>query len=211
MSSENNREAVQGDPAAEEKRVAARRRFLRIGAGGSAALVMTVTHKRAFAGGIKKGVMASICTSLRGVADLTGVKHKNALETSAMGTPKNMICRPRTNDTNPVGSCTLTHESRYVDANGKVYLVADPGELNKGCGTLELTAQRSETSRLYGAAKRGNTPAGYGEGSGGGYCPIAIDNNGNLNYVLKDYFKLVKAKNGIVSTVKVGTCSPGPL
>ena len=72
MNQDNNREpilpegATQDQRATEDKRVAARRRFLRVGAGGSAALVMTVTHKRSFAGGVKKGVVASHCTSLRG-------------------------------------------------------------------------------------------------------------------------------------------------
>ena len=218
MNQDNNREpilpegATQDQRATEDKRVAARRRFLRVGAGGSAALVMTVTHKRSFAGGVKKGVVASHCTSLRGVPDLTGVKNKKALEFSAMGTPKHLICR-RQGDGQPQGVCTENLESRYVDANGNWYLVADGDELNKGCGTLAETVQKSYNYRLYGVDKSGKKPTGYGEGTGGGFCPIKIDPiTGDLNYVLKDYFKLVKDKNtGVITTVRVGTCTPAPL
>ena len=62
MTPDNQREpiAAEASPqdlrAADDKRVAARRRFLRVGAGGSAALVMTVTHKRSFAGGCLCGI-----------------------------------------------------------------------------------------------------------------------------------------------------------
>ena len=216
MTPDNQREPIapEASPqdlrAAEEKRVAARRRFLRVGAGGSAALVMTVTHKRSFAGGIKKGVVASHCTSLQGVPDLKGVKNKKALEFSAMGTPKHLMCRPRSNDPNPVGNCAEIYPSRYVDSNGITHLVADGNELNKGCGNLNDTVVKSQNYRLYGQDKVGGKDPGYGEGSGGGYCPIAFDNNGNLNYVLKDYF-VKNVVNGSATTVRVGTCTPAPL
>ena len=191
---------------AENKRVAARRRFLRTGASGSAALIMTVTHKRSFAGGIKKGVLASNCTSLKGIADLTGTKHKTPLEVSAMGTPKNLICRHPDNP-QPVGNCAEIYPSRYVDVNGNTYLVADGDELNKGCGNLQLTVQRSQNYRLYGLDKVGGKAPGRGEGSGGEYCPIAFDANGDLNYVQKNYYKI--ESDGRIKLE--GACKPAPL
>ena len=100
-----------------------------------------------------------------------------------MGAPKNMICRPKVADPNPVGNCAITLEPRYVDENGHIHLVADGDELNKGCGNLELTVQQTQTYRLYGMDKLGKKPSGFGQGTGGGYCPIAFDANGNLNYV----------------------------
>lgn len=199
--------ALEGVDAAEAKRVAARRRFLRVGGGGSAALVLTVVHKRSFAG-MKKGVIASQCTSLRGVADLTGAKHKKPLEMSAMGTPKNMICR-QPGDGKPVGNCQEIYPSRYVDQNGKYYLVANGDEINKGCGNLELTVQKSANYRLYGTDKVGGKPPGWGEGSHGEYCPIAFDANGDLNYVQKNYYKLKEDKGAIVVELK-GACKPAP-
>ena len=199
--------------AAEAKRVAARRRFLRVGGGGSAALVLTVVHKRSFAG-MKKGVIASQCTSLRGVADLTGAKHKKPLEMSAMGTPKNMICRPPDKDPNPVGNCTEIYPSRYVDKQGKIYLVADGDQINKGCGNLQLTIDRSRNYRLYGKADKASE-AGYGKGGdGGGYCPVAYDGMGDLNYQPNMYYKRVDKKGGGYDVVLVDSkdpfCKPTP-
>ena len=80
----------------EAKRVAARRRFLRMGAGGSAVLV-TIVHKRAFAQGmsLKKGAIASACVSMQGVPDIKGLNQKKALQLSAMGNPKNVMCNAR--------------------------------------------------------------------------------------------------------------------
>ena len=198
--------------AAEAKRVAARRRFLRAGGGGSAALVLTVVHKRSFAG-MKKGVIASQCTSLHGVADLTGAKHKKPLEMSAMGTPKNMICR-QPGDGKPVGNCGEIYPSRYVDQQGKIYLVADGDEINKGCGNLQLTIDRSRNYRLYGKDKDGKN-AGYGGGGdGGGYCPIAYDAMGDLNYQPNKYYKRVDKKGGGYDVVPVDSkdpfCKPTP-
>ncbi len=218
MSQKNPREPVQGEPSAadaitaEETRVAARRRFLRAGAGGSAALVMTVTHKRAFAG-MKKGVVASNCASLlQGTPDLTGMKHKKPLEFSAMGTPKNLICRTK-DYPQPIGNCAEIYPSRYVDVNGNTKLVADGDELNKGCGRLDNnepghnTLQQSYNYRLYGQDKAGGKLPGYGEGSGGGYCPVVIDANGDLNYVQMNYYKLPKVNN---APQLVGACTPPP-
>ena len=215
MTPDNQREPIapEASPqdlrATEEKRVAARRRFLRVGAGGSAALVMTVTHKRSFAGGVKKGVVASHCTSLQGVPDLKGVKNKKALEFSAMGTPKHLICR-RPGDGQPQGNCAEIYPSRYANINGDTYLVADGNELNKGCGNLNDTVAKSQNYRLYGQDNVGGKAPGYGEGSGGGFCPIAFDNSGNLNYVQADYF-VKKVVNNVLTTVKVGACTPAPL
>lgn len=215
MTPDNQREPIAPEAslqdlrATEDKRVAARRRFLRVGAGGSAALVMTVTHKRSFAGGVKKGVVASHCTSLRGVPDLKGVKNKKALEFSAMGTPKHLICR-RPGDGQPQGNCAEIYPSRYANINGDTYLVADGNELNKGCGNLNDTVAKSQNYRLYGQDNVGGKAPGYGEGSGGGFCPIAFDNSGNLNYVQADYF-VKKVVNNVLTTVKVGACTPAPL
>jgi hypothetical protein len=167
----------------DDRRVRARRRFLRMGAGGSAALVVTVVHKRAFAG-IKKNVVASACTSLQGVPDLKHVNQKKALETSAMGTPKGLICRPRppAHDPNKVGSCMPSKASKYfqlgIGGNTKVQIVEE-GELKHGCGSIlqsamppNNTISASYNYRLYEK----------------GYCPIVYDGSGGLKYDLTAKF-----------------------
>ena len=153
-----------------DARVEARRRFLRIGAGGSAALVVTVMHRRAFAGGgIKKNVVASACTSLQGVPDLRNTKTKRALETSAMGTPKNLVCRPKSAGTDPKNLPNLctgsSKEAQYRDINGNRPTYNDSKNLNDGCGTIEHTTVQSGNYRLYEK----------------GWCPIKYDASG-LNY-----------------------------
>ena len=177
------------DPG-KDKRDVARRRFLRMGVGGSAALVVTMTHKRAFAG-IKKNTVASACISLNGVPDLTGAKHKNALETSAMGTPKNLICRPTDGDTNPVGDPTINNkDSKYVDQYGRKYRIVDDHELDKGFGNLDRTVAGAKNYRLYEK----------------GYCPLVWDSNG-LRYDRSAVY--YEADGGVLSTglynVKAGS------
>lgn len=157
----------------DDRRVEARRRFLRMGAGGTAALVVTVTHKRAFAG-IKKNVVASNCASLQGVPDLKNADRKKALETSAMGTPKGLICRPR-DETPPVCPTTSTKKSQFYkfanDSGQQFYISAK--QFNKGCGSIEQTLQASHNYRLYEK----------------GYCPLKYDANGLYYDTTATYYK----------------------
>jgi hypothetical protein len=163
-----NEPAVEQQPAlspTDDRRVQARRRFLRLGAGGSAALVVTVVHKRAFAG-IKKNVVASNCASLQGVPDLKNADRKKALETSAMGTPKGLICRPR-DETPPICPTTSDKKSQFYkfpnDSGKQFYISAN--KFKNGCGSIEKTLQTSHNYRLYEK----------------GYCPLKYDLNG-LDY-----------------------------
>jgi hypothetical protein len=168
-----------------DRKTAARRRFLRIGAQGSAALVVTVAHRRTFAG-IKNNVMASNCASLQGTPDLKNSHRKKGLETSAMGTPKGLMCRPRppADDPNKIGNCTPSGQSEYYqfpNDGGRVSYVDDK-ELKKGCGSIlpdamppNNTITASYNYRLYEK----------------GYCPIVFDNQGlrydlNATYYKKD-------------------------
>lgn len=145
----------------DDRRIEARRKFLRMGAGGSAALVVTVVHKRAFAGPKKGGgVVASNCASLRGVPDLRKADKKKALEASAMGTPKNMICRPR--DQPPPHPGSPNKKSKYYNQNGQQPLVYSSKKFKEGLGDLDLTLQHANNYRLYEK----------------GYCPIVYDQFG---------------------------------
>lgn len=152
----------------EDKKVAARRRFLRVGAQGSAALIVTVAHRRAFAG-IKKNVIASACASLQGTPDLVGADKKKALEASAMGTPKGLICRPRPPAHDPNKLNILTGQTKqakyYKDGFGTPVQYISEKEFNSGLGTLEgpnSTVSASYNYRLY----------------ENGYCPIVVDSTG---------------------------------
>jgi len=155
----------------EAKRLAARRRFLRMGAGASAsAVLVTVVHKRAFAGGttIKKGAVASACVSLQGVPDMKGLNDKKALQFSAMGSPKNVMCRPRDSTVN---SCvTPQGKDTYVNEFGQKvnYQYYTDKQLKDGCGVLEDTVRKSYDYRLL--QKH--------------YCPVVFDGAGNLTYDL---------------------------
>lgn len=163
----------------EDRKIAARRRFLRISTQGSAALVVTVAHRRTFAG-IKKNVVASACASLQGTPDLKGANQKKALEASAMGTPKGLICRPRppAPDPNKVGSCTPTKTSEFFKLDGNNYTkvpIVDGKQLENGCGSILIdsvppnnTIAASYNYRLYEK----------------GYCPIVFDSSGGLEYKL---------------------------
>ena len=120
------------------RRVDARRKFLRYGASGSAAMVATVSHKRAFAK--KAGALASQCASLQGIPDLTKANSKKALVTSALGGQTNLVCRPQPPATDPNGkdSCTATiSSSTYVDSgNQRVTNFFDGSKMGHGCGEL---------------------------------------------------------------------------
>jgi hypothetical protein len=151
--------------SADDRRVQARRRFLRMGAGGSAALVVTVVHKRAFAGP-KKNVVASNCASLRGVPDLKHADKKKALETSAMGTPKGLICRPR-DEPHPLPPAAGRKKSQFYkfpnDSGQQYYISAK--QFDDGLGSIEKTVEASYNYRLYEK----------------GYCPLKYDGR-NLTY-----------------------------
>ena len=160
-----NNERDPADHTAEEKRLAARRRFLRGGAGG-AALVVTIVHKRAFAmtsSTLKKGAIASQCTSLMGVADMTGLDQKKAIQLSQFGNaPKNMVCRERP----AINTCgTEMNKSQYRDASGNFVNYLDPKQFKNGCGELDVTLEKSYNYRLYEK----------------GWCPVTYD-NGQLGY-----------------------------
>ena len=103
--------AAESQPTAiENKRQAARRRFMRMGAGGAAGLMVTVVHKRAFAGA-KKTTVQSLCGSLQGTPDFiknggsSGVTSKK-ITLSAMGTPKGLVC------TNPSKITDITRDNK---------------------------------------------------------------------------------------------------
>lgn len=169
-----------------DKRVAARRRFLRVGSAGSTAFVMTVVHQRAFAGG-KKATAVSACTSMVGIPDLTKVTGQKALATSAGGTPTGFICRSKGNPATttagnpaPIGICTPGtngsgpgHYSKFTDVNGARYLVAKDTELAKGCGSLAGTFGQGAT-----------IPASYDfRLYEKGFCPLIYDSStGQLSY-----------------------------
>ena len=102
----------------EAKRLLARRRFMRMGAGGTAGLMVTVVHKRAF--GAKKTTVQSLCGSLQGTPNFikngagAGMTSKK-ITLSAMGTPKGLVC----NAPRPGFNATRSNEGRYflVDQN----------------------------------------------------------------------------------------------
>lgn len=163
---------------ADDRRVQARRRFLRIGAGGSAALVVTVVHKRAFAGP-KKNVVASNCASLRGVPDLKNADKKKALETSAMGTPKGLVCRPRDQAPPPLPTMGKKKSEFYKfphDSGQQYYFSAK--QFNKGLGSIDRTLEASHNYRLYEK----------------GYCPLKYDERGLTYDRSATYFE--KKKGG---------------
>jgi hypothetical protein len=157
--------------SAEDRQGSARRRFLRAGAGGTAALVVTVAHKRAFAG-IKKNVVASNCASFQGVPDLKGADKKNALQTSAMGTPKGLICRPRDQQISPPTDTRKSEFYKYANNEGQVLFIKSNGFKN-GSGTIQKTLQMSHNYRLYEK----------------GYCPLKFDQNGLYYDTTATYFK----------------------
>jgi hypothetical protein len=140
--------------AAEDKRAAARRRFLKMGAGGSTAVVVTIMHRRAFAG-IKKGQIISQCVSLQGVPDLKGMDQKKALQLSPMGTPKGVQCLPRP----ATNTCSPKKDANYYNEQGIRPVIASAKMISKGCGNLDDTIAYGNDFRLYEK----------------GYCPVKWD------------------------------------
>jgi hypothetical protein len=153
---------------AEAKRVAARRRFLKGGTGASA-VVLTVLHKRAFAATtvstVKKGAIASACVSLQGIPDIKGITQKKALQLSAMGTPKGLMCRAK-----PVtNTCTFPQDKadKFDQYGNKTQIaVYSNSQLKDGCGYLDDTVANSHDFRLY--SKH--------------YCPVVQNISGDLTY-----------------------------
>jgi hypothetical protein len=148
--------------SAEDKRVAARRRFFKVGAGGSTAVVMTIAHRRAFAG-ILKGQMVSNCVSMQGVLDLQGMNKQDPLLLSPMGTPQAVVCKPRGTEAN---LCNDYQTGQYYNAQGDQVAVIVEGEIAGGCGNLEDTLLYQSDFRLYEK----------------GYCPVQVLPNGDLDY-----------------------------
>jgi hypothetical protein len=203
------------DQLRDARRVAARRKFLRYGASSSAAMVATVSHRRAFA---KKGnAVASQCTSLRGIPDLTKGNSKKALVTSALGKGKsNIICRPKLNDPNKTDCTVKQDHSQYVDSRnnqmmgtGSPYPLYDGDKCVYGVGKLGtgyIPRGGNDASPLvnapYEAIPTSVGSAGFEDGTltrlnlwrlyEKGWCPIVYDANGlrydtNAKYYVKDH------------------------
>jgi len=174
------------NPGIERKRLDARRRFMRLGAGGSAAVVVTVMHKRAFAGSKKTPSTQSLCGS-NTTPDLKGANGKNALQASAMGTPKGLVCYPQT-----TGSCNAYNnawsDNNHLNGSGGKVLYVKDSEFNTGCGSVNNTLSFANNNRLYNK----------------GFCPIKINPNGSLSYdTTASFYKYV---NG---NLTAQACTPG--
>lgn len=185
--------------AEEAKRIAARRRFLHLGAGGSAVMV-TIVHKRAFAGGgtIKKGAIASACVSMQGVPDLKGVTQKKGLQASALGTPKNLACTPR-----PVANTCITPQGNdtLINSFGNEvnFSYFDHNQLKDGCGVLG-TPIGPDGNGLINACD-GTISCSYNYRlQVKHYCPIVFDTNGGLTYDLNAKWYSIDKKTGNVVT-----------
>ena len=157
-------------------------------AGGSAAVVVTITHRRAYAA--KKGALASVCASVIGPPDIKDIKSKNPLELSSVrGGHKNLICpgpgkgqcsdTPDNNDPSDFFArrTDLSFPKVQEDAsdkNTRSYTKVKywHHDLNKGCGTLEETLDKSYAYRLYEK----------------GYCPVVLE-NGTLKYKVATYYE----------------------
>ena len=179
----------------EAKRLMARRRFMRMGAGGTAGLMVTVVHKRAF--GAKKTTVQSLCGSLQGTPNFikngggAGMTSKK-ITLSAMGTPKGLVCNaPRqgfnTNRNNegryflvdPVWGAPPSPGPRIaVDSNdpnkAKIYTFADQ-QVEWGGANLSESLTYGNEWRLVEK----------------GWCPIYVDGNGLLQ--TQKNVKVVKA------------------
>lgn len=170
-----------------DKRAAARRRFLRIGAAGSSVL-LTVVHQRAFAIARPVSVGKVVSTCVSGVADLKNAGTQNALANSVMGGVDNFICR-RPGNTFPTSTCPAgSTDTQFVNSVGTPgkYDAAYSGPpgvgsaLNSGCGTVELTRTTSRDFRLYEK----------------GWCPIAWDGTSTLSYDTSAVYYLAPATPG---------------
>lgn len=164
----------------ENKRQAARRRFMRMGAGGAAGLMVTVVHKRAFAGA-KKTTVQSLCGSLQGTPDFiknggsSGVTSKK-ITLSAMGTPKGLVCKNpspntsalRENKTKYWSHSPFAAGARKVDVGGgQDWYTFNDNIVEAGYGNLNDTLARGNEWRILEH----------------GYCPIQVDAQGQLVFV----------------------------
>lgn len=160
----------------ENKRLAARRRFMRMGTGGAAGLMVTVVHKRAFAGA-KKTTVQSLCGSLQGTPDFikngngAGVTSKQ-ITLSAMGTPKGLVCTnpspnsstaPRDNKTKYWADSPFAAGGPRKDVNGDWFTFND-NIVAAGSGKLDTTLTQGNEWRILEH----------------GYCPIKVDAQGRL-------------------------------
>ena len=182
----------------ESKRMAARRRFMRMGAGGAAGLMVTVVHKRAFAGA-KKTSVQSLCGSLQGTPDFiknnknAGVTSKK-ITLSAMGTPKGLVC------TNPSpGSYTLREEevpfraSIYdgtVTKDGNKWYTYKENIVQAGTGDLNSTLIKGNEWRLLEK----------------GWCPIKVKNGELVVEQGIKYYKKDDWKGTDLSSTNPQTC-----
>ena len=173
--------AAESQPTAiENKRQAARRRFMRMGAGGAAGLMVTVVHKRAFAGA-KKTTVQSLCGSLQGKPDFiknggsSGVTSKK-ITLSAMGTPKGLVCKNpspntsalRENKTKYWSHSPFAAGARKVDVGGgQDWYTFNDNIVEAGYGNLNDTLARGNEWRILEH----------------GYCPIQVDTQGQLVFV----------------------------
>ena len=167
----------------EAKRLLARRRFMRMGAGGTAGLMVTVVHKRAF--GAKKTTVQSLCGSLQGTPNFikngagAGMTSKK-ITLSAMGTPKGLVCNapPRGFNT------TRNNEGRY-------FVVDGPFSSLKGNPTVVPESGDPDKAKIYTFADQevewggANLSESLTYGNEWrlvekGWCPIYVDGNGLL-------------------------------
>ena len=183
----------------ESKRMAARRRFMRMGAGGAAGLMVTVVHKRAFAGA-KKTSVQSLCGSLQGTPDFiknnknAGVTSKK-ITLSAMGTPKGLVC------TNPSPG-SYTSREKEVDFRAAQY--SNLTEINKGDKwyTYKEDIVKQGTGDLNSTLIKGNEWRLLEKG----WCPIKVEGGrvfvepGHIYYKKGDW-------NGGVNPTNPQTCS----
>lgn len=176
--------AAQQSQPAEAKRLSARRRFMRMGAGGTAGLMVTVVHKRAFAG--KKTTIQSLCGSLAGTPNF--IKNGNGagmttkkITLSAMGTPKGLVCGP----TQPATNWTRSEEGKYwtnspFGANARIegskIYTYEEASVKLGGIDINDTLTKGNEWRLV----------------ENGWCPIKLDSNGML------YVEAPSASNRIV-------------
>ena len=163
----------------EAKRLSARRRFMRMGAGGTAGLMVTVVHKRAF--GAKKTTVQSLCGSLQGTPNFikngggAGMTSKK-ITLSAMGTPKGLVCNapPRA-----AFNTARNNEGRYFVVNDllKGRVVPESGDPDKAKiytfadQEVEWGGENLSESLTYGNEWRLVEK---------GWCPIYVDGNGLL-------------------------------
>ena len=178
----------------EAKRLLARRRFMRMGAGGTAGLMVTVVHKRAF--GAKKTTVQSLCGSLQGTPNFikngggAGMTSKK-ITLSAMGTPKGLVCNAPRQGFN----ITRNNEGRY-------FVVDGPFSSLKGNPTVVPESGDPDKAKIYTFADQQVEWGGVNLSESltygnewrlveKGWCPIYVDGNGLLQ--TQKNVKVVKA------------------